>query len=57
LLDRLAERARRDAILAQSDARMAELMADPEELRLWREELALSEAAAAEVVERESSRG
>jgi hypothetical protein len=50
LLDRLAERARRDAVLAQSNARMAELMTDPEERRLYREELALSEAIADDAI-------
>ena len=53
LLDRLAEQARRRQILAQYNARMAELLADPEERRLWRHDVDLFEASAAEVVERE----
>ncbi len=51
LLDRLAEQARRRQILTQYNARMGELLADPEERRLWLEEVDLSEASAAEVVE------
>ncbi len=49
LLDKLAEQARRQQILTQSAARMAEIMADPEERRQYLEELLLSEASAAEV--------
>ena len=53
LLDRLAEQARRRQILAQYNARMGELFADPEERGLWQRDVDLSEASAAEVVERE----
>jgi hypothetical protein len=53
LLDRLAERARRDAILAQSAAAMERIMTDPEERKLYIAELAVSEEIADEVVERE----
>ncbi len=53
LLDRLAEQARRRQILAQYNARMGELLADPEERRLWQDDVDLSAASAAEVVERE----
>jgi len=53
LLDRLAEQARRRQILAQYNARMGELLANPEERRLWQDDVDLSAASAAEVVERE----
>jgi len=53
LLDQLAEQTRRRQILAQYNARMGELLADPEERRLWQEDVDLSEASAAEVVEGE----
>ena len=53
LLDRLTEQARRRQILAQYNARMGELLANPEERRLWQDDVDLSAASAAEVVERE----
>jgi hypothetical protein len=46
----LVERARRRHILDQSAARMAELMADPEERRSYHDELALSEGMAADAL-------
>jgi len=39
LLDRLAERARRDAILRQSNERLTELFQDPAERAAYMEEL------------------
>jgi len=53
VLDRLAEQARRRQILAQYNARVGELLADPVERRLWQDDLDLSAASAAEVVEGE----
>jgi hypothetical protein len=53
LVEHLATQERRRRILAQSAARMAELMANPEERSRYLEELAASEAAAAEVTGRE----
>jgi len=53
LLDELAEKARRQHILDQSAARMAEIMADPEERRSYMHELSLSELAAAEAIGQE----
>ena len=50
LLDELAEKARRQRILDQSAARMAEIMADPDERRSYEEELSLSEALADEAI-------
>jgi predicted DNA-binding ribbon-helix-helix protein len=53
LVDQLAEQARRQDILSQSAARMAEVLADPDERRQYMQELAVSEAAAAEVTKHE----
>ncbi|MGI9147449.1 MAG: hypothetical protein ACR2IK_12985 [Chloroflexota bacterium] len=53
LLDQLAEQARRQQILAQSAARMVEILSDPEVRSHYLEELLLSEAAAAEVTSQE----
>jgi hypothetical protein len=50
LLNELAEQARRRAILEQSAARMAELMADPDERHAYLEHLALTEAVAADAL-------
>jgi predicted DNA-binding ribbon-helix-helix protein len=49
LLDELAENARRQRILDQSAARMAEVMADADQRRSYTDDLALTEAAAAAV--------
>lgn len=49
LLDELAEKARRQRILDQSNARMTQVMADADERRSYLDDLALTEAAAAAV--------
>jgi hypothetical protein len=49
-LDELAEQARRRRILEQSAARLAELMADPDERRAYMEELVFGEAIAADAL-------
>jgi hypothetical protein len=48
LLDHLAERARRQAIFQQYNARMAELLANPDERAAWHRETTLSEVSASE---------
>ena len=48
LLDQLAERARRQAMLDQYNARMAEVLADADECAAWQAETARSELSAAE---------
>jgi len=48
LLDHLAERARRQAIFQQYNARMAELLANPDERAAWQRETTLSEVSASE---------
>jgi hypothetical protein len=53
LLEYLAEQARRERILTQSAARMAEIMDDPEERRAYLDELRLSEAVAGATLESE----
>jgi arginine deiminase len=57
LLDELAEKARRQRILDQSAARMAEIMADADERRSYLEELELSEALAADAMRDEPPYG
>jgi len=52
LLDLVAERERRRQMLDQYNQRMATISSDPAEHKTWQDELALSEASAAEVVER-----
>jgi hypothetical protein len=49
LLDSLAEHARRQAILAQYNQRMGELLADPAERAEWHQETVLSEVSGAEL--------
>jgi hypothetical protein len=51
LLDRLAERERRNEILGQYNTRMAEILADPAERANWSQETALSEVNAAELID------
>lgn len=53
LLDRLAEQALRRQIMAQCNARIAELLAEPEDRRHWQEDFQVSEASPAEVAEPE----
>ncbi len=53
LLDELAEKARRQHILDQSAARLAEILADPEERRSYMAELEQSEAAATDALRHE----
>ena len=48
LLDHLAERARRQAIFQQYNARMAELLTNPDERAAWQRETTLSEVSASE---------
>ena len=48
LLDHLAERARRQAMFQQYNARMAELLANPDEGSAWQQETTLSEVSASE---------
>jgi hypothetical protein len=48
LLDHLAERARRQGIFQQYNARMAELLANPDERSAWQQETTLSEVSASE---------
>jgi hypothetical protein len=48
-LDQLVERERRNGILADYNAHMAKLLADPRERAAWNRELAESEASADEV--------
>ena len=50
LLDELAEQERRRCILEQSAARMAELMADPDERQAYLDDLAFGEAVAADAL-------
>jgi hypothetical protein len=49
LLDRLVEAERRRRILGQYNARMAELLADPDERAEWQQETAQSEVSSAEL--------
>jgi hypothetical protein len=49
LVERLAESARRQDILKQYNTRMTELLENPEEQGIWRQETAYSELSAAEV--------
>jgi hypothetical protein len=51
LLDKLAESARRQYILKQYNARMGELLENPDERAAWQHETTLSEVSAAELVE------
>ncbi len=50
LMDQLAERARRQRILEQYNARMEDVLRQSGESASWRQELALSEASAAEAL-------
>jgi hypothetical protein len=50
LLDRLAERERRQSILRQYNSRMAQVLVDPQEREHWRQEIAISEAGAEETL-------
>lgn len=54
LLDRLIERERRQEILCQYNARMAELLSDPAEREAWARETAWSEQSAEELIERDA---
>jgi len=51
LVETLAENARRQDILKQYNARMAELLANPDERAEWQREISQSELSATEVVD------